>query len=202
MVWRDGTAKIGLSFRHRIYTGTLMFLIVGLGNPGVEYENTRHNAGFMAIEELARNLSVSELKQKKKCHALIAEHKIILAQPQTYMNLSGQAVSSLLQWYKISIEKLIVVYDDVDLEPGQLRVKRGGGSGGHHGIESVIGQTEDSSFIRVRIGIGKGPTPGDVTNYVLGKIPSGQKEILNETISRAAEAVSLIISKGLDLAMN
>ncbi len=185
-----------------------MYLIAGLGNPDKEYEDTRHNLGFKVIDEiLSSRFSLSALKRKKKCDAYIAEvslagRKLIFAQPQTYMNNSGVPVSSLLSWYKIPPEHLIVVYDDVDLEVGQLRIRLGGGFGGHHGVESVIQHAGTPDFIRVKIGIGRDSMFKDVSDYVLSKIPPEEKELLNQAITSAAAAVMEIVASGVDSAMN
>ena len=181
-----------------------MFLIVGLGNPGPEYAGTRHNLGFMVVEELARRLQLNGFKSK--CQSLIAEtlmagHKVILAQPQTFMNNSGLAVRSLSEWFKIKLEKIILIYDDVDLEVGVLRLREKGNAGGHHGIESVIASLGTTEFARVRIGIGRENLTGDVADYVLAKVPPAQREILAEAVSKAAEAVEAIVTNGLPAAM-
>lgn len=182
-----------------------MHLIVGLGNPGPEYADTRHNLGFVVIEELARRLGMTALKTK--CHSFIgegriADKKIILAQPQTFMNNSGPAVRGLLDWFKLKPQNLTLIYDDVDLEIGQLRLREKGAAGGHHGVESVIASVGTSNFARVRIGIGREDLTGDVTDYVLQKIPPHQQEILAESVLSAAEAVLSIITDGLAAAMN
>jgi PTH1 family peptidyl-tRNA hydrolase len=182
-----------------------MYLVVGLGNPGPEYEDTRHNLGFKVIDELALRLGIKELVEKHHSfmgEGKIGEHRVILAQPQTFMNNSGLAVRGLLQWYKLKPQNLILVYDDVDLEVGQIRIREKGGAAGHHGVESVINSMGTSEFPRVRIGIGRENPTADVTEYVLQKIPPSQKEILDEAILKAADAVQEIISSGLSSAMN
>jgi len=185
-----------------------MHLIVGLGNPGKEYENTRHNLGFKAIDELARRLGIKSLKTK--CQSFIAEakiddKKIIIAQPQTFMNNSGPAVRGLLEWFKINPANLILIYDDVDLEVGQLRLRDKGGAGGHHGVESVIASVGTTQFARIRVGIGRGGEDlinCDVADYVLQNIPPAQRESLDEAVVSAADAVENIVSEGLSKAMN
>ena len=182
-----------------------MYLIVGLGNPGATYENTRHNLGFRVIEELGERLGLSHLRDK--CRSFVGEgkiddHKVIIAEPQTFMNNSGEAIRELLFWYKLNSEYLIVVHDDVDLEVGEIRIKRGGGSAGHHGLESIIKNIGDSEFIRVRIGIGRESLIGDVTPYVLSEIPPSQREAIDASIIVAADAVTAIIREGLTSAMN
>lgn len=182
-----------------------MYLIVGLGNPGPEYEETRHNVGFKAAEEVAGLLGIKELKQKQKMKALVGEgkvedHKIIIAQPQTFMNLSGEAVSLILQWHKIPEENLIVIHDDADLEVGSIRVRPGGGSGGHHGIESIVSHIHTTDFKRIRIGIGRsGP---DITEYVLQAFPKAEREDIGVAIKNAAEAALSIVKSGIESAMN
>lgn len=183
-----------------------MHIIVGLGNPGPEYENTRHNMGFKVITSLSSMFSPVEFKHKKKCFSLVGEalfegRKIIFAQPQTYMNLSGQAVSALLHWHKVSPNNLIVIYDDVDLEVGQIRIRSGGGSSGHRGVESVISETGTSDFIRIRIGIGRDDLK-DVKDYVLEPISFEQQQVLTPAVDSAAKAAISIILNGVDFAMN
>jgi PTH1 family peptidyl-tRNA hydrolase len=182
-----------------------MYLIVGLGNPGPGYQETRHNLGFKVIEELARRLGITSLKSK--CHSFIGEakikdKKIILAQPQTFMNNSGPAVRGLLDWFKLKPQSLVLIYDDVDLEVGQLRIREKGAAGGHHGVESVIASVGTTHFARVRIGIGRENLTDDVTDYVLQPIPSSHREALEEAVISAADAVESIVSDGLSGAMN
>src|SRR3989339_677973 len=182
-----------------------MYLVVGLGNPGKEYVATRHNLGFMVIEELlARH---GHPNKKDKPQALIAEveiarHKVILAQPQTFMNNSGLSVAAILHWYKITSRNLLVLYDDVDLEVGAIRLREKGAAGGHHGMESVIAAVGTTDFPRVRVGIGRPTLMGDVSDYVLQPIPSGQSELLNQAVIRAAEATEAIITGGVSKATN
>jgi len=184
-----------------------MYLIMGLGNPGREYENTRHNSGFLAVDALAASLQILELKEKHKLQAYVGEgaysgHKLILAQPSTYMNLSGQAAAAIMQWYKIPLDHLIVIYDDVDLELGRLRLRPGGASGGHHGIESVIAHTHGSDFVRVRIGIGREGMAGDVSKYVLEKFSPDERSKIEEAVQKAAAAALMTVKDGLEPAMN
>ena len=183
-----------------------MYLIIGLGNPGREYEHTRHNLGFKAIEEIAQKIGVFELREKSKVDAFIAEaeyggHKLILAQPTTFMNNSGIAASALLNWYKVTPANLIVIYDDVDLETGQLRVRSQGNAGGHHGVESIIVHAGTTDFNRIRIGIGR-PGFGDVSAHVLGKITPPENDLLVPAIVKAAEAARSIVTDGIEVTMN
>ncbi|MFA6169188.1 MAG: aminoacyl-tRNA hydrolase [Candidatus Margulisiibacteriota bacterium] len=181
-----------------------MFLVVGLGNPGAEYAKTRHNLGFRVVDELAGRLKLSF---RAKHQALIAEgqvgdHKTSLAQPQTYMNNSGQSVKEIVSWHKLPNEKLIVIYDDVDLEVGQVRVRESGSAGGHHGIESIMSHLNSGAFVRIRIGIGRPSAGGDVANYVLGRIAADQQEALALAIQTAADAALEAILHGTAAAMN
>jgi PTH1 family peptidyl-tRNA hydrolase len=182
-----------------------MYLVVGLGNPGPEYVATRHNLGFRVVAEMAKRLQVTSFKNRGQAlmaEVNIANHKVILAAPQTFMNNSGLAVRELSNWYKILPAKVIAVYDDVDLEVGQLRVREKGAAGGHHGVESLIAHLGTTDFARVRIGIGRENLTDDVTDYVLQKIPANQQPLLDEAVIRAAEAVEAIITDGLPAAMN
>jgi len=182
-----------------------MFLIVGLGNPGKEHENTRHNIGFKVIEELAKRIGIKNLKVKCKAFIGTGEiegKKVILAEPQTFMNLSGESVRDLLNWYKLSVDRLILIYDDADLDVGELRLRRGGGGAGHKGVESVIACIGSTEFIRVRIGIGRESLEADITDYVLQEIPLIQKDIIDKAIFNAADATLCILNQGLEGAMN
>lgn len=182
-----------------------MHLIVGLGNPGDEYAETRHNLGFKVVDELARRLNIASFRSKAQsfiAESKVGENKVILVQPQTFMNNSGPAVRGLLGWYKIEHDRLIVIYDDVDLEVGQLRVREKGNAGGHHGVESIIQSIGTTDFARVRIGIGRENLTGDVSDYVLKKIPPAQREALDNAIITAADAVEAILLNGLAKAMN
>lgn len=181
-----------------------MKIVVGLGNPGNEYSTTRHNVGFMAIDELARRLGISSWKKRNQ--ALVAECRaaepVVLVKPQTYMNLSGVAVGELARWYKVSPEDIIVVFDDMDLNIGRLRLRTKGGSGGHRGIESLLTHLTKDSFARVRIGIDRPPTNWQVVDYVLSGFTPEEQPLLSEAITRAAEAVECIVKQGMNKAMN
>ncbi|MFH1826432.1 MAG: aminoacyl-tRNA hydrolase [bacterium] len=182
-----------------------MYLIVGLGNPGKEYENTRHNLGFIVIDELAKRLQISSFRAKN--NSLVAQSniggiKVVLAKPQTFMNNSGQAVGSMVGWFKPKVKDLILIYDDVDLEVGQIRVRGEGSDGGHKGAKSVIASVKTSQFARIRIGIGRGDGRRETADYVLQKISAAQKDILAGAVVKAAEAVESIIVDGLAKAMN
>jgi PTH1 family peptidyl-tRNA hydrolase len=185
-----------------------MYLVVGLGNPGKEYELTRHNIGFRVIDRLSKDMNIAV--SKGQCNALIGQgnidgHKMILAKPQTFMNLSGGSVLELMNWYKIETSHLILIYDDLDLDAGQLRIRPKGNSGGHKGVESVINRLQTTEFARVRIGIGKPDQIIEGENgsaYVLSRIPKSEQEAVDKALLSAAEAVPLIITEGLEAAMN
>jgi PTH1 family peptidyl-tRNA hydrolase len=179
-----------------------LWIIAGLGNPGGKYKNTRHNVGFRALELLAKKLNLSFTSEKNYLitEGIIQDNPVILLKPLTYMNLSGIAVAHVLKKKKIPPENLIVVHDDLDLLPGKIKIKKGGSSGGHKGIKSIIECIDSSEFIRVKIGIGR-PVNIPVERYVLGTIPSEEKEIINNSIKRAVEATVTIVSAGLQEAM-
>lgn len=182
-----------------------MKIIVGLGNPGKKYERTRHNAGFLAVEELARSARL-ELSLEK-CHALLGKgalgtEKVVLAQPQTYMNDSGRSVAALLKDAYASAADLIVLHDELDLVAGTVRVKIGGGHGGHNGLRSIIEYLGTADFIRVRIGVGR-PLPGmDTAEYVLSPFFAEEREAAATATATAAEVVRVIVSQGATKAMN
>ena len=181
-----------------------MYLIVGLGNPGEEYRETRHNLGFKVVDELAARAKLSSLKNK--CQSFIGEtrindQKVIIAKPQTFMNNSGQAVASLLQWYKIPPEKVILIYDDVDLEVGELRLRKKGGTAGHKGVASVLSSVGTPDFIRVRIGVGRETADPDISDYVLSKIPNDHLTFIQDAVEVAADSVLTVIKSGIDAAI-
>jgi PTH1 family peptidyl-tRNA hydrolase len=184
---------------------TQSFLIVGLGNPGRDYQRNRHNAGFMFVTRLAEELNLSFSRVEMK--ALIAKGKIqgrqiILAKPQTYMNLSGQSVASLGRYYKVPMASLLVAYDDVDLPFGIIRLRPGGGSGGHNGMKSIIQSLGTQEFPRLRIGIDRPPGRMEAADYVLQDFSAFETEALDQIITRCVEAVLLFMDKGIDTAMN
>ncbi|MDB5098561.1 MAG: peptidyl-tRNA hydrolase [Cyanobacteria bacterium RYN_339] len=183
-----------------------MKLVVGLGNPGLQYGGTRHNAGYMVVEQLARDLGAT-LKQESRFNAAVGEgrlagEKVILAEPLTYMNLSGEAVSKLLSWYKLTAKDLVVVYDDFALALGQLRVRPDGTAGGHNGIASLIQhQGGKNVFDRVRVGIGPVPPGWKTADFVLGRFSPDERKQLDETIPRACQATICVVRHGVDMAM-
>lgn len=181
-----------------------MYLIVGLGNPGKKYELTRHNIGFEAVDLLANQLGIAINKTKFK--ALIGEgrigtEKVVLAKPQTFMNLSGEAVQAMMKFYDVDSEHLIVVYDDIDTAPGKIRIRKKGSAGTHNGMRSIIGMIKTEDFPRVRIGIGK-QVHGDLADYVLGRFPKEEIPVMGEAIEKARDSIVAIIEKNVDEAMN
>jgi PTH1 family peptidyl-tRNA hydrolase len=185
-----------------------MKLIVGLGNPGSQYKNTRHNAGFMAVDELFDNFDFQPFKKSAKFKAEIAEgqisnEKAYLVKPQTFMNLTGEAVSGIMNFYKIPLKDLIVIHDDADLPYGKIRIRPDGSDGGHKGIKSIIEHIGSQGFIRVRIGI-EAPAlfKGRLEDYVLGKITDTEKRELKTVLRQIPSVVDVIISKGVETAMN
>ena len=180
-----------------------MYLIVGLGNPGKEYAGTRHNIGFEAVDYIADkyNIELNRIKFKGIFgEGMINGKKVILLKPTTYMNLSGESIREVVNFYKISNEDIIVIYDDISLEVGRLRIREKGSHGGHNGIKSIIANLSTDVFPRVKIGVG-GPK-GDLVSHVLGKFSNSEIEILRETISTTSEAVSTMITKDTKEAMN
>ena len=182
----------------------MTYIVVGLGNPEKKYEHTRHNVGFDVLQVLSQKLDIP--LNKLRCKALTGEgriggERVVLAAPQTYMNLSGQSVVELLRWYKADAKHLIVVYDDVDLPQGRLRVRAGGSASTHNGMRNIVYLTVRDDFPRVRIGIGK-PEPGrDLAAYVLGKYPPEARQAMFDAFLRAADAVQAIVTDGAEAAM-
>jgi PTH1 family peptidyl-tRNA hydrolase len=180
------------------------FLIVGLGNPGRDFEFTRHNIGFMLVDQLADRMNLNFSRSQSK--ALITDgyfqgQKIILAKPHTYMNKSGHPTRALLNFYKLSLENLLVVYDDVDLPFETIRLRPSGGSAGHKGIKSIIEQLGTSDFPRLRLGVGRPPGYKKAANYVLKPFSKDEREFLESYLERAADAAQKFVSHGIDLAM-
>jgi len=181
------------------------FILVGLGNPGREYRGNRHNVGFMTIDRLSEAFAIKISKVQAK--ALVGSgqwegRKIILVKPQTYMNLSGDAVGSLLRYYKVPLAQLMVAHDDLDLPVGVIRLRPGGGSAGQKGVASTINKVGTQNFPRLRIGIGRPPGQMAAADYVLQNFSKADQEIIDPTIVRAVEAIKVFIRDGLDAAMN
>jgi len=182
-----------------------MYLIAGLGNPGKEYEKTRHNAGFGAIDALAEKLGISVEEKKYKGlfgKGRIGAEPVILLKPQTYMNLSGESVREAADFYKIDPEHMIVIYDDIDLEVGRLRLRAKGSAGGHNGIKNIIAHMGTQEFPRVRIGVGAKPDRMDLADYVLGRFSQVEQSQMEDGYKEAAEAAAAIVEEGIEAAMN
>ncbi len=181
-----------------------MFLLVGLGNPGAKYSNTRHNAGFMLMDRLAQRSGGRFGRSSRKsfvCRTVIEGEPVLLAKPQTFMNLSGEAVRELLLRHGADPSELLVAYDDVALPLGKFRIRRSGSSGGHKGMASIAAALGTQEVARLRLGIGGQGAPGILTNYVLDDFKRSEQEILEETLERAADAVEMILREGMDRAM-
>ena len=181
-----------------------MLLVVGLGNPGKRYEDTRHNVGFMLIDKLSRSYGI-------RCDApapgalwgrgVIAGHDVVLVKPMTFVNLSGTAVGDIRSSLSLSVESIIVAYDDCDLPLGRIRIRKGGGSGGHRGVESIMSSLASSSFPRIRLGIGR-PGAGELRDYVLNPFTPEEAGVVDEMLVRAASSIEVIITEGVESAMN
>ncbi len=182
-----------------------MFLIVGLGNPEEDYKNTRHNMGFDTINKLANqyNIEINKKKFKGLCGTGIIENeKVILLKPQTFMNLSGESIKEAMDFYKIQSENLIVIYDDIDIEPGIIKIRKKGGPGGHNGMKSVISEINSEDFPRIRVGIGKPERKGQLIEYVIGAMSEEDIKILDNATTKGKDAIIEILKNGVDIAMN
>lgn len=183
-----------------------MYLIAGLGNPGREYENTRHNAGFASIDRLAEknHISIDMKKFQALCGTgYIGGQKVLLLKPQTYMNLSGESLRAACDFFKIDPEQeLIVIYDDISLAPGQLRIRAKGNAGGHNGIKSIISHLGTQVFLRVKVGVGEKPQGWDLADYVLGHFSKEEQQVMQESFDRAADAAAALLSEEVQQVMN
>lgn len=183
-----------------------MFVIVGLGNPGKKYETTRHNAGFIAIDALADKygISISEKKHKALCGSGVIEGiKVLLVKPQTFMNVSGESVRSVMDFYKIDPEEeMLVIYDDISLAPGNIRIRKKGSAGGHNGIKSIIAHAGTQNFMRIKVGVGEKPSGWDLADYVLGHFSDEDQTKLKETMPDIIQAATLMVQGDVDKAMN
>ena len=182
-----------------------MYLIVGLGNPENEYEHTRHNMGFDTINEIAKinNINITKTKFKGLYETTIIQgKKVILLKPQTYMNLSGESIKETVDFYNIKPEEIIVIYDDIDIEKGNIKIRKKGGSGSHNGMKSVIQELGTNDFARIRVGIGQPEFKNDMINYVIGKVTEEEQKILQEGVKKAVDAIDEILKNGIDIAMN
>lgn len=182
-----------------------MYLIVGLGNPEKDYANTRHNMGFNVINKIAEKYKIEVIEKKFDglyWMGTIENEKVILVKPQTFMNDSGKSVIKFKNFYKVPEEKIIVIYDDIDLEPTKIRIRKKGNPGTHNGMKSVTENLGTKDFTRVRVGIGSPKYKDDLINYVIGKVPKEELNLLEEGTEKAKEAVIEIIKNGVDVAMN
>lgn len=182
-----------------------MYLIVGLGNPEADYANTRHNLGFCVVNQLAQKYGM-ELNRKKFNSeyeiGMIEGEKVLLVKPQTFMNASGEAVVQFVNFYKIELDKILIVYDDMDIEPGKIRIRKSGLPGSHNGMKSIVHFLNSENFPRVRIGIGRPSDEQDRIEYVIGAIPEEDKEKLEQGVELAKNAIIEILQDGIDSAMN
>ncbi|MBQ4100914.1 MAG: aminoacyl-tRNA hydrolase [Oscillospiraceae bacterium] len=187
-------------------TGSFEYLIVGLGNPGAKYETTRHNVGFNAIDRIAEKegIAVSKLKYKSLIgDGMIAGHRVLLQKPQTFMNLSGEAVRDAMQFYKIPPENVIVIFDDISLDVGRMRIRRKGSDGGHNGIKNIIYLTGSDQYPRIKVGVGKKPHPDyDLADWVLSSFKKEEQDILNSVYDDCYSAICLMLDGKTDMAMN
>jgi PTH1 family peptidyl-tRNA hydrolase len=180
-------------------------VIIGLGNPGNKYENTRHNVGFSALDVISgkHGIKIDRLKHRAFTgDGSVKGERVLLVKPQTYMNLSGESVRDIVEWYKLPMENIIVIYDDVDLPVGTVRIRPKGSSGTHNGMKSVIYQLQSDDFPRIRIGIGKAPEGWDLADYVLSKFNGEESKDVRQSIERAADAAITIVTVGVAAAMN
>lgn len=182
-----------------------MYLIAGLGNPTKEYDKTRHNVGFSVIDVLADqyDIDVSERKHRAFCgKGMIAGQKVLLVKPQTFMNLSGESLRAAVDYYKLAPEEIIVIYDDISLEPGQLRIRLKGSAGGHNGIKNIIAQLGTQEFPRIKVGVGAKPPRMDLADYVLSRFSKGEQELMDTAFRDAADAAVMMMTDGAERAMN
>lgn len=188
------------------HAGPIQRLVVGLGNPGLEYARTRHNAGFLAVDTLAKqaNASLQQMKFRADCgEAMLGGVRCLLMKPVTYMNNSGEAVAAAAEFYKLKPEQVLVLYDDISLPPGKLRIRRKGSAGGHNGIKSIIALLGSDEFPRIKIGVGAKPNPAyDLADWVLSKFQEAEWKEMEQAFAHAADAATLIVQDQMDRAMN
>ncbi len=183
-----------------------MYIIVGLGNPGRDYKNTRHNIGFDVVDALADVSGISVIEKKHKAiigKGVLDGQKVILVKPQTYMNLSGESVRDIIDYYKVDEKReLIVISDDTSLDVGNIRVRKKGSAGGHNGLKNIIAHLGHDTFVRVKMGVGEKPKGYDLADYVLGHFTSDERKIMDDSAKTAIEAIRLILAGDVDKAMN
>lgn len=181
-----------------------MYLVTGLGNPGSQYKKTRHNAGFMLVDRMAEQAGQSFeriLARSLTCSLDVAGDVIVLAKPQTYMNLSGEAVREFCRHYSLDLNRLLMVYDEVALPLGTIRIRPSGSAGGHNGMESILGALQSEEVPRLRIGVSRGESPPDYTEFVLSNFSGSEMKVLDEVLDRAIEAIHVFTKEGIDRAM-
>lgn len=182
-----------------------MKIIAGLGNPGKRYDNTRHNIGFAILDYLAFHLGIRIEERKHRAllgKGILEGEKIILLKPQTYMNLSGESIRAALDYYKLKISDLIIIFDDISLEPGDIRIRSKGSAGGHNGVKSIISHLSSQDFARIKVGVGEKPKNYDLTDYVLGHFSAGEQKLLEQATLDSIEALKLMIKGDIEQAMN
>ena len=183
-----------------------MYIIVGLGNPGKQYEKTRHNIGFDCIDALADKYNISVLEGKFKAligKGVIEGQKVVLVKPLTYMNASGESIRQVIDYFKVDEEnELIVIYDDISLNPGGLRIRAKGSAGGHNGIKNIIQHLGHDKFMRIKVGVGEKPKGWDLIDHVLGRFTTDDRKLVDEAVGVAVEAAKIMITEGIDEAMN
>lgn len=182
-----------------------MYLIVGLGNPESDYAKTRHNMGFNVVNQLAKEYGIEVARTKFNSQyekAVIEGQKALLVKPQTFMNASGEAVIEFAKFYKVELDKIVIIYDDIDIEPGKIRIRKNGSPGTHNGMKSVVHFLNSEEFPRIRVGIGKPKEEQDMIEYVIGAIPEEEKIKLEEGTKKAKEAIIELLKNGIDVAMN
>ena len=183
-----------------------MIIIAGLGNPTKEYEGTRHNVGFQVIDKIAEKYNIAVDAKKGRAYVgkgIIEGQKVLLIKPQTYMNLSGESIHELVDYFKVDPkEELLVIYDDISLNPGQIRIRKKGSAGGHNGIKNIIANLGSSVFPRIKVGVGEKPKGYDLADYVLGKFSKEDRVLMEEGYDLACEASALIMQGAIDQAMN
>lgn len=182
-----------------------MYYIVGLGNPGIQYENTRHNAGFITIDYLARKYSIDVRKIKFKSligQGVISGQKVMLVKPQTYMNNSGEAIREIYKYFDFDHDKLIVIYDDIDIDFGSIRIRKKGSAGTHNGMKSIIYNLEFDDFPRIKVAVGKKPSYMDLANFVLSGFSKQEAKIIEEEVKLASDAIEMILEEGIEKSMS
>lgn len=188
------------------YSSSYDYMIVGLGNPGRQYESTRHNTGFICLDMLAEKYGISVKKLKFRSllgDGRIADKKCLLLKPQTFMNLSGEAVRDAAEFYKIPPENIIVIFDDISLDPGKLRIRRKGSDGGHNGMKNIIYHLQSDNFPRIKVGVGAKPNPEyDLADWVLSRFSTSEAKLMKQAAQEAVSAVEYIVGGDIDKAMN